>query len=221
MSVEQKIVYAGLSRLFDDKTAIQSAFRYWLNHYATKDFDVIEVTSAFVSYLGLNSQEKKVLMVGLHAASNKSGIQLEEVPAYILENDAEVQQRNLSVDKAISDKKINKPHYEITAGFIELLSDSIRRNEPNSFREIDDILKDEGLSDLGDRIDAKVKRYGFSNNIMSTKLDEDQCRELAHHLYLLVIDVIGPVNADVYVNKAIDKLLLEQAAAKFDPRSLI
>ena len=222
MSLEQKIVYAGLSRMTKDRVVIQSAFQYWQANLSADAFDVVDVTAKLVSYLGLNSSEKKVLMIGMHAASSKAEIELAEVPAYIAGGDAaDVAAVEDSGESASKSVESYTPHYQVTRGYIRLLAESVRRKGAASYNEMDEILKDEALDGVSRELVGRIKKYGFSDEIMHGSINEDECRDLAHQLYLLMIDVIGPMVADVVVNDVIDKLLESDASSRFDPRTLI
>lgn len=222
MSLEQKIVYAGLSRMTKDRVVIQSAFQYWQANLSANAFDVVDVTAKLVSYLGLSSNEKKVLMIGMHAASSKAEVELAEVPGYITGGD--VSDAAVVEDSSESDTQSIEsytPHYQVTRGYIRLLVESVRRKGSASYNEMDEILKDEGLDGVAGGLVRRIKKYGFSDEIMHGSISEDECRDLAHQLYLLMIDVIGPMVADVVVNDVIDKLLESDASSRFDPRTLI
>jgi len=218
MSLEQKIVYAGLGRMTQDRGVIQNAFQYWLANLSNQPFDVVAVTIAIEEYLGLSAKEKKVLMISLHAASNKTDSELAVVPAYIMQAGAITPTDNNVPEP---EAKTQSSHVYITSQFVELLADATKRGEAASFREIDEILQDEGLPELDKKTNKRVIDSGFRANMLSDNANADGCRELAHQLYLLIIDVIGPVQADVIVNQVIDKLLGSDMASRFDPRSLI
>jgi len=221
MSLDQRIVYAALSRMTKDKMLIQSAFQYWQANLSDKAFDVVEVTSGIESFLGLSDQEKKVLMIALHAASNKTETELAVVPAMILQKSPEPVVDEVSfgqLDKVISS---HTPHYYITSQFIVMLIDATRKVGVVSVSEMDDILRDEGLPDLAKKDNKLIRQHGFSSDMVDMKIDSETCRELAHAIYMLLIEVIGPMQADLAVNQAIDKLLGSDMAGRFDPRSLI
>lgn len=218
MSLDQKIVYAGLSRMTEDRVVIQNAFQYWQANYANVAFDVVVVTTALEEYLGLNAKEKKILMISLHAASNKTDSELAAVPAYISQTGVNVSELDEAPEPVV---KTQSPHVHITSQFVKLLAKSVNRLGASDYREIDEILQDEGLPQLERKSNQRVKREGFSSDMLSDSANADDCRELAHQLYMLIIEVVGPVQADVAVNQVIDKLLGSDMASRFDPRSLI
>ena len=215
MSIEQKIVYAGLSRMTEDRAVIKNAFDYWQENLSNNAFDIVEVTSHLVSFLGLNAGEKKVLMVAMHSASNKSEIELDDVPGYLSgTGSAEVKTANKPVISAT-------PHYQITHGFIKGLIHGVRGDGVGSYREVDEILRDEGLNNVSLELNKRIKEHGFNDEILPNIVSEEECRDLVHKLYMLVIEVIGPVKADTIVTNVIGSLKGSEMASRFDPSSLM
>jgi len=218
MSLDQRIVYAGLSRMTQNRSVIQNAFQYWQANLSNQAFDVVAVTSAFEEYLGLDAKEKKVLMISLHAASNKSESELAPVPGFITQTGDNVP---LNEKEPEPEVKSLPPHVHVTSQFVQLLAATTKKVDAAGYREIDEILQDEGLLELDNAANKLVKRAGFGSDMLPESASADDCRELAHQLYLLIIDVIGPVQADVAVNQVIDQLLGSDMASRFDPRTLI
>jgi len=87
--------------------------------------------------------------------------------------------------------------------------------------EMDEILRDEGLPDTTVELSKLIAEYGFSEQILPGSVSEIECRNLAHNLYLLIIDVIGPVDADSIVTQVIGELIKSDVATRFDPTSLL
>lgn len=220
MSAEQKIVYAGLSRMTQDRIVIQSAFQFWQANLSNKAFDVVEVTAKLVDYLGLNGQEKKVLMIALHASSNKAESELAGVPEYISQAGGSAVV-DVPVEQAQQVLSNQSPHYQIIKGFINLFEAGVSRSSGEDFQEIDGILKDEGLDGVNRELNKQLKARGFTDAVVHESIEIDECRDLAHALYMLSIDVIGPVKSDVIINRVVDQLLLSGAASRFDPRTLL
>ena len=218
MSIEQKIVYAGLSRMTDDRVVIKNAFEYWQANFSGAAFDVVDVTSKLVSYLGLGAGEKKVLMIAMHAASSKAEVELADVPGFLL-NGAAIE--DVSAEPAAAATINYTPHFQITHGFVKGLVDGVRQSGASSYAEMDEILRDEGLPDATVEQSKLISEHGFSDQIVPGSITENECRDLAHALYLLVIDVIGPVNADVIVTRVTGELMTGAMASRFDPRSLL
>jgi len=52
-------------------------------------------------------------------------------------------------------------------------------------------------------------------------MSEDDCKTVCHSLYMLLAEVVGPMDADVISNKAISALMQMEVAARFDPRELL
>lgn len=219
MSIEQKIVYAGLSRMTDDRVVIKNAFEYWQANFSGAAFDVVDVTSKLVSYLGLGAGEKKVLMIAMHAASSKAEVELADVPGFLLNGAqiADVPETNRQPKATIN----YTPHYQITHGFVKGLVEGVRLSGASLSAEMDEILRDEGLPDTTVEQSKLIAEYGFSEQMLPGSISENECRNLAHNLYLLVIDVIGPVNADSIVTQVIGELIKSDMASRFDPTSLL
>jgi len=218
MSVEQKIVYAGLSRMTDDRVVIKNAFDYWQTNFSNGPFDIVDVTGKLVSFLGLDGGEKKVLMIAMHAASNKSEMELDDVPGFLLGGGV----ADIAAQAPVQAATINyTPHYQVTHGFVKGIVEGVRIKGSASFAEMDEIMRDEGLPDATDEQSKLIAEHGFSDRIVPGSITEDECRDLAHSLYLLIIDVIGPVDADIIVTRVTGELMTGSAASLFDPRSLI
>ena len=219
MSIEQKIVYAGLSRMTDDRVVIKNAFEYWQANFSSIPFDVVDVTSKLVSYLGLGAGEKKVLMIAMHAASSKSQVELEDVPGFLLNGGAISDAPEASEAPKAT---INyTPHYQVTHGFVKGLVEGVRLKGASLAAEMDEILRDEGLPDTTVELSKLIAEYGFSEQILPGSVSEIECRNLAHNLYLLIIDVIGPVDADSIVTQVVGELIKSDVATRFDPTSLL
>ena len=221
MTLDQKVVFAGLSRMTQDRSVIQSAFIYWQDNHSSDAFDIIKVTVGIESYLGLSQSEKKTLMIALHAASNKSESELDDVPAYILGTKPQAVSEAEAADAVDPRISPDSAHYLVTSEFIRLLVTIIEKKDIDGFRDIHAILLSEGLPEVDIGTNERIKKNGFSETILSKNAEPDECREIAHQLYLLIIDVIGPVVSDDIINQVIDKLIDNSGSQKFDPRSLI
>ena len=217
MSKEQKIVYAGLSRMTTDRVVIKNAFDYWQANLSANTFDIVDITSKLVAFLGLTGSEKKTLMIAMHSASSKSDVELDDVPGFLLGGEA-APAGDASTPKATSS---STPQFQITHGYLKGLIDAVRMHGSASFSEMDEILRDEGLNGVSSEVSQRVKQNGFSDDILPSKVSEDECRTVAHELYMLIIDVIGPVDADIMVTRVIDSLIRSDMASRFDPRTLI
>ena len=154
----------------------------------------------------------------MHSASSKSDVELDDVPGFILDGGAVEIAGDAPAPKATSS---STPQYQITHGYLKGLIDAVRVHGSASFSEMDEILRDEGLNGVSSEINSRVKKKGFSDEILPSKVTEDECRTVAHELYMLMIDVIGPVDADIMVTRVIDSLIRSDMASRFDPRTLI
>jgi hypothetical protein len=85
-------------------------------------------------------------------------------------------------------------------------------------------LRDEGLEDIDPILNRILQ--GWAGTAMTqlelpTEVDESACKDIAHSMYLLIAEIIGPVIADRLVNKAIDETLTIGSALRFSPRHLL
>ncbi|MFT6390333.1 MAG: hypothetical protein ACJAUP_003735, partial [Cellvibrionaceae bacterium] len=98
LAYDQRLVCVGLRKMTKDTALIRGGFLYWNNTLAKQEFDVEKVVTILVDYLGVGVSEKKILMLTLHAASNKLFDELPPVPAVLLSMLKE------GVDSSIIDK---------------------------------------------------------------------------------------------------------------------
>ena len=85
-------------------------------------------------------------------------------------------------------------------------------------------MRDEGLEDIDPILNRILQ--GWAGTAMTqlelpTEVDESACKDIAHSMYLLIAEIIGPVIADRLVNKAIDETLTIGSALRFSPRHLL
>lgn len=221
---EQRVVYAALTRMTNDRTTIKSAFQYWSAKLANQPFDVVEVVTALNSYLGLGDTERKSLMISMHAASNRLVDQLQPVPEYIMDGSVAIEQDTAQQAKPEVVSKIVSPHKAVTERYLQLVCQHVKTSNSSSFRELVEIVADEGLPKLDKSINQIVKSWGNSglNKInFSDDVKPADCQDMALEFYVLLTEVIGPVESDVIVNKAIAEVLNMSEAQQFDPRGLL
>ena len=213
-----KVLYAALQRMSDDRAVIKQAFQYWLVEMSDDSFDVVDTVSGLEKYLGLAAQERKVLMVSMHAAANRAGHELPEVPDYVLgarQPLKVVQNNNTAADST------KAPVMLLTESYFKFMFEGIRKVDRKSYREIQSVLEGEGLSGYNGSLNAAVKQ-SFENGLrLPDKIPEAMCQEICHSLYMLTAEIIGPNDADMVSNNAISALLEMEAATRFDPRDLI
>ena len=228
LKLHQRIVYAGLMRMSDDRNLIKSAFNYWQENHSNKLFDVFDLVSDFVDYLGLGVAEKKGLMIGLHNASGKLYEDLTPVPAYILASqDGSTQQLEQATSAAQATETSSAPaqtkvpaHIEVTSVYLQKLSNKIKRADPASHRDLVAAVLDEGLGVMQSAVSAWA-RDDLNVISLSPTTSITECQDLAHQMYVLVCDFLGPVESDVIVNQVITELSNIEASREFNPSKLL
>ena len=221
---EQRIVHAALTRMTTDRNLIKSAYQYWAANLTDKPFDVMEIVTGLNSYLGLSDAERKSLMVSMHAASNRLVDQLPPVPEFISDGSevavsaAQQQEKPELTTKAVSAHKV------VTERYLQLVCQHVRSSDNASFRELVSIVADEGLPKLDKAIDARIKAWG-NNGLDKVNFADDitpaDCQDTALEFYVLLSEIIGPVESDVVVNKAIAEVINMTEAQQFNPRDLL
>lgn len=217
--LNQRIVYAGLSRMSPNRSEVQAGFSRWQEKFGQHDLDVFEIVADLVIYLGLGINEKKALMIGLHSASNKMFDELQAVPTVFF-NKQSINTENLTA--------INQPlksaHIDITERFFQLVCQYLQRSKKTAAEELAEIIEDESLPSSPTSMTSDLKewgRNGLSKIDFPSDLNAEVCKSLAHDLYILLSEVAGPVEADTIINRVIDDLLKSDAAQTFSPRDLL
>lgn len=219
IELNQRIVFAGLARMSDDRNMIKSAFSHWHDKYSTVPLDVFEVVAELVEYLGLGVNEKKGLMIGLHSASSRLYDDLKPVPPYILPQ----QNTSLSADESAAEEEgldSLPAHLQVTARYLQLVSQYIKRADASTHRELVKAVADEGLSSMPDVV-ANWASDGLNAIQFDPTVSVEECQDLAHQMYVLVCDFLGPVESDIIVNKAITELSSLAASQDFSATRLL
>jgi len=221
--LSQRIVYAGLRRMTDDRSVIKSAYNYWLSQLSNNEFDVLSVVTNLVEFLGLSSQEKKALMIALHAASNKLIDELPPVPGVMSEG---VNDSGLSDEPSTQAGTTEKtsPHQQITQRYIQLFSQYIRRASPSDYTDVRQAIASEGLDGVDRSVSKVISGWasdGMANLKLPYNITEGMCKTLALEFYMFASEFIGPNQCDEIVIKAINDCLDMDAAARFNPRDLV
>lgn len=87
------------------------------------------------------------------------------------------------------------------------------------FKEIEAELTDVGLAvDSGQVV---VLEHGSGGLRLSDKTSEEECQELLHAYYLLLSEVIGPVEADLVFQDSMQTIRKSETAKSYDPRKLL
>lgn len=222
LSFNQRVIFAGLSRVTDDRMVIQSAYSYWMKNFSNEPFDAIEVVAQLVSYLGLNDNEKKTLMIALHAASNKLHDDLMPVPQIMEESAGQTE----TPARKVNEKQVetSSAHLIVTNQYLQQIVQHINKQNTQAFRELTDILIAEGVPGLSANLSSAIvgwAKNGMEQLALPADISQDSCKELAHQIYLLVSEVIGPIDADDIVNKVVATTEKLDAASRFNPRELL
>ena len=228
----QRIVCIGLRRMTKDSALIRSGFLYWCEQYSHKEFDVAESVSALVDYLGLDSKDKKFLMIAFHAATNKLFDELPPVPEVLLKmleqgsaihavDNTSVVLGSIDNEKVIAAKS---PQLVVTAEFLRYLVVFLGKYNKDDLLEFKSIIVDEAISEVAEPVSNAVVTWaasGFAKINLPDDILEEECLDIVHQLYLLMSDVIGPVEADKIVHRVIDESLKLEAASRFDPKKFL
>jgi len=221
LQLNQRIVYAGLVRMSNDRGIVKSAFTHWNNNFSDAPLDIFEVVAELVDFLDLDVAEKKGLMIGLHGASAELYDDLKPVPAYILVETTGQQARDADQSTALEiESKPVAPHLQVTARYLQLVSLNLKRGDPQSHKEIVQEVAKSGLGSLSNEVSAWAAD-GLNIIIFVSGTTVQQCQELAHEFYVLICDFIGPVESDIIVNKVISELSSLDASREFNPQNLL
>lgn len=224
--LNQRIVYAGLKRMSSNRSEVQAGFDRWQSKFSQNEIDIFEIVSDLVDHLGLDIGEKKALMIGMHSASNKLFDELQAVPTLYLQNgeasNAAEADNAISNDDAPSFSKA--ANIETTERFFQLIGQYLSRSNPSEFSELIEIIEEESLPSASTEESRVIKQWsedGLKKISFANTMALPMCKSLAHDLYILVSEVVGPVDADTIVNRVIDDLLKSELAQKFNPRELL
>lgn len=216
-----KVLYASLLRMTDDRSVIQQAFQHWIVELSAQPFDVIQTVSSLEKFLGLSTQERKVLMIGMHAASNRASHELNSVPDYVLSGAQEPQASTKKVD-TLAKVKAKQAYVELAEGYFAQMAIGVRKINAGDYRELMSALRDEDLNDVSADIDKALKKAANEEALdLPGTASETDCQDFCHSLYNLVAEIVGPNNADLASNDALSALLNIEAAQRYDPRNLL
>jgi len=223
-----RVVYAGLRRMTDNRTVIKNAFSHWETQLSNQEFDVVTVVTSLVEYLDLTSHEKKTLMISLHAASNRLIDELPPVPGIVTGGSDIAGDPPSGNDLDDRTKKIptevQAPHLLVIQRYMQLFAQHMRKTSSGDFTEFRQEVASNGLSGIEDPLNTLISNWaadGMATLKLLNSVTEDDCKALAHHMYMLASEFIGPNKADNIVLKAIDGCLDLDAATRFDPRDLV
>ena len=220
----QRILFVGLRRMSNDRNLIIDGFRYWSTELANQPFDIETIVSSLVDYLGLDGNQKKKLMVSLHAASGRMTEDLPPVPAGLLDRIATPQQSAEFEQESHTDvRKSQQPHCVVTAGYLQALVRLLIKQDMSAFDDLKAILREEDIPGISDSMQSGIRDWA-SEGLMDLTLPDDvseaDCKHLAHEFYLFLTELIGPIDADDLVTAAIGIAKTLDEAARFQPRLL-
>lgn len=219
----QRIVYAALRRMTTDRKVIQSAYRHWQSTLGAKSFDVAEAVDGINKFLGLDTGERKTLMVSMHSATAKLVDELEEVPGYMQAANLANAADPGAEDQADQRVKLGSPHAQAAKQFCMNFVKHVARANAAEYNDFKQACTEIDYSD-----NAKVQsallafaKSSFAQLNLPDNISESECADLASALHLLSTEFVGPMVADQLQTKTISDLLTMDFAAQFDPRKLV
>ena len=223
--LSQRIVYAGLRRMTENRSVIKSAYGHWLKELSNQEFDVLNVVNSLVDFLDLSGNEKKTLMIALHSASNKLVDELSPVPG-VITGDGTDEDENQPVTQSAQNKtaEITTPHQLITQRYIQLFAQHFRKVDSTEYTDFRRAVGDKELKGLDVPLTNLIAGWandGMANLKLPNDIDESVCKALAHEFYMLATNFIGPNQCDDIVVKAVNECLDMDAANRFNPRDLV
>lgn len=215
--IHDQIVYFGLSRLSDDRSVVRSAYQHWKKQLSGETFDVIEVATKLVEFLGLDSSGRKTLMIAMHSGNNKTSSELPNVPPFISGEDAQD-----DVEQSSPQTESNLPaHCYMTTEFFSSMYRRLRRVDAAAYAELSTIIADEGLDGTPQSLHNAITVSVTNGLVLNKDVTEKQCQELTNAVTLLMSEVVGPMLTDDIIDTVITSLLDNSKAGQFDPRKLL
>lgn len=217
-SFDAKVLYSALAKMTNDRAVIKEAFNHWFASLADEPLDIIHVVSELEKYLGLSTPERKVLMVGLHAASGRSEHELADVPAYISGSGSAAASGAVARQRVAPSKP---PMVELTEAYCDALLSAMGKIDAKDLAELKDVLKDEGLPNLVGSLNKQIQLTTGDQITLKVDTSESDCQNVCHELYMLVAEFVGPREADIVSDRAMSAILDMTAASRYDPRKLL
>lgn len=215
--IHDQIVYFGLSRLSDDRSVVRSAYQHWKKQLSGEAFDIIEVATKLVEFLGLDSSGRKTLMIAMHSGNNKTSSELPNVPPFISGEDAQD-----DVEQSSPQTESNLPaHCYMTTEFFSSMYRRLRRVDAAAYAELSTIIADEGLDGTPQSLHNAITVSVTNGLVLNKDVTEKQCQELTNAVTLLMSEVVGPMLTDDIIDTVITSLLDNSKAGQFDPRKLL
>lgn len=222
--LSQRIVYAGLRRMTENRSVIKSAYGHWLKELSNQEFDVLNVVNSLVDYLDLSGNEKKTLMIALHSASNKLLDELSPVPGVITGDGIDEDDAPVAQSAQNKTAEITTPHQLITQRYIQLFAQHFRKVDSTEYTEFRRAVGNKEVDGLGVPLSSSIAGWandGMANLKLPNDISEGVCKTLAHEFYMLATNFIGPNQCDDIVVKAVNECLDMDAANRFNPRDLV
>ncbi len=219
----RRVVFTGLSRMSDDLTTIKMGFNYWEQNLSDQAVNVIEVTEKLVAYLGLDDGKKKRLLIGMQAAINKLPESLPEIPGAILDKNTDATAKTIIAPEPVV-TFTGPAHCIVTGKYLKLLFQHLVEVDILASQDLIEALSNDDFPDLPREINSIIHLWGESGGVtldLPHGISEAQCAEIAHEVYLLIAEIIGPSDADEIVNQAIVGASRESSAREFHPRNLL
>ncbi len=219
---DARVVYTSLHNTLDSREMVRDAFHFWRNGLAKKEFDAVAITEAIDSYLGLADSERKKLMLGLFANAGHELSDLAEIPEYIENYDAQSPEPQSRERETVEPRGSSKPAMvQAVESFLLLSADSMRNRKLADRQDVVDELEEKGLPSLSLSINQALQRSVRGVPDLPASMSLDDCLELMHQHYLLLCDVVGPVDTDLVYQDSITTMLKADFAKEFDPRQLL
>ena len=219
----QRVVYAALRRMTTDRNVIQSAYQHWLSTMGNKAFEVPEAVEEIRKFLGLDTGERKTLMVSMHAAAGKLLEELDEVPGYMqggsLASSGATPQEEGETNQVV---KLGSPHAQATKMFCMNFVKHVARANAEDYREFTEACSAIDYSS-NKKVQAAMLAFAqssFASLELPSDITESECADVAAALHLLASEFVGPMTADQLQTKTISGLTTMDFATQFDPRKL-
>ena len=219
----ERVVYAGLRRMTNDRRVVADGFQYWQDKLASQPFDIPGVVAQIESYLHLDTSEKKRFMIAMHAASSKLMDDLEPLPGYLSSAPARVK----AADGDDEDQpKIVKSTPPLVSACTEYCIDFAKRFARLAPGDADEFAQAcrEDFSVSNNSVQMAIAESAgsrFTTLALPHDLSESDGQELVSALYSLAVEFANPMDVDKLQYKTVEALLEMDFARRFDPRKLI
>ena len=212
-----KIVYTALSRMTADRDVIKQAYQSWQSTFAGQPLDIFAVVDHIESFLGLETGEKKVLMMSMHSYAGAGGANLKEVPGFI--TGGSTASASDSVEAA--PVSVKEPVIALAQVYFNEMTNGVARRGAKYKAELLEIIEEEGLPGIDGALKDALNSLDDGQINMPSGVSEDDCKTICHEIYTLACEVVGPQDADDLSYKAVNAMMQENEASRYDPKNLI